>query len=171
MDGGSYAGFSNGATLLGSWSNHPVIIATNTTQRMRITATGDVGINTTTPSEKLEVNGNIKSSGTLFINDVSSIGALDNLELRSLKKVDIESGAEIELNSVAIIDVSTADLGFSTVKVDFLNTTSFTVNTGSANISSVGKIIFKFRNYKFRRRYSHYKFYNVNFKCCGYYHI
>lgn len=61
VDGGSYAGFSNGATLFGSWTNHPVIIATNATQRMRITATGDVGINTTTPSERLEVNGNIRS--------------------------------------------------------------------------------------------------------------
>jgi hypothetical protein len=140
VDGGSYAGISTGATLLGSWSNHPLIFATNTAQRMRITATGNVGINTTSPTERLEVNGNIKSSGSLFINDISSIGALDNLELRSLKKVDIESAGEIELNSVAKIDVSTIDLGFSTVKVEFVNTTSFTVNTGSANISSVGKI-------------------------------
>ena len=61
VDGGSYAGISNGATLLGSWSNHPLIFATNAAQRMRITATGDVGINTTTPTERFEVNGNIRS--------------------------------------------------------------------------------------------------------------
>jgi hypothetical protein len=34
-------------------------------ERMRITNTGDVGIGTTTPTEKLEVNGNIRAVGSI----------------------------------------------------------------------------------------------------------
>jgi hypothetical protein len=38
-------------------------IYSNTTERFRITSDGNVGIGTTSPTERLDVNGNIKSSG------------------------------------------------------------------------------------------------------------
>jgi hypothetical protein len=49
---------------------------TNGTDRMRILNNGNVGIGTTTPTEKLEVAGNIKMSGDLNMN---SVGRINNL--------------------------------------------------------------------------------------------
>ncbi len=50
------------ARNLGTTSNMDLPIITNNTERMRATSGGNIGIGTTTPSEKLEVNGNIKAA-------------------------------------------------------------------------------------------------------------
>ena len=55
---GSYQPLRLGASTL--------LFSIGTTEAMRITSSGNVGINTTSPSEKLEVNGNIKMSGTTY---------------------------------------------------------------------------------------------------------
>ena len=67
---------TQGATLLafsqdsnshvGTFSSHPLVLDTNSTERMRITSAGDVGIGTSAPGDKLTVNGNIslENSGT-----------------------------------------------------------------------------------------------------------
>jgi hypothetical protein len=54
--------------------NSPMTLWSNNTERMRITESGDVGIGTTTPSEKLEVTGNMKLNGTLNNMRVGNIG-------------------------------------------------------------------------------------------------
>lgn len=41
-------------------------------ERMRITAAGDVGIGTTTPTQRLDVDGNVNITGTAFVDFVSS---------------------------------------------------------------------------------------------------
>ncbi len=47
---------------LGTTSNIDLPIITNNTERVRVLNSGNMGIGTTTPSEKLEVNGNIKAT-------------------------------------------------------------------------------------------------------------
>ncbi|QQS59860.1 hypothetical protein IPN35_03255 [Candidatus Peregrinibacteria bacterium] len=51
-------------------TNHPILFGTNGTERVRISESGKVGIGTTSPTEKLDVNGNINFTGELNINSV-----------------------------------------------------------------------------------------------------
>jgi hypothetical protein len=68
---GTYAWLLGGNALtsvynLGTVSNHDLPIITNNTERMRITATGNVGIGTSTPAQKLHVVGNVQFTGALM---------------------------------------------------------------------------------------------------------
>jgi hypothetical protein len=56
----------NGFTTIGSITNDPLVFVSNNTERMRITNGGNVGIGTTSPSFKLDVNGIIGLSGFRF---------------------------------------------------------------------------------------------------------
>ena len=47
--------------IIGTTTNHAFSVMTNKATRLTIAANGNVGINTTTPSEQLSVNGNIRS--------------------------------------------------------------------------------------------------------------
>ncbi|MEO8710678.1 MAG: hypothetical protein ABI405_01075 [Parafilimonas sp.] len=48
-----------------------VVVNTSSTERMRIDALGNVGIANTTPSEKLDVTGNVRFSGALLPNNLA----------------------------------------------------------------------------------------------------
>ncbi|MBL7891958.1 MAG: hypothetical protein JNL63_04970 [Bacteroidia bacterium] len=53
--------------FLGTTNDFPLIFKTNNIERIRIAnASGNVGIGVTNPGEKLEVNGNIKTSGSII---------------------------------------------------------------------------------------------------------
>ena len=49
----------SGTSFIGSTNAQPFILKTNNVERLRVTATGAIGINETSPVEKLEVGGNI----------------------------------------------------------------------------------------------------------------
>jgi hypothetical protein len=67
--------------LIGTNTNHYFRFISNDIERMRITETGDVGVGTSVPSVKLDVNGNIRSStGILFGSDTAAANALDDYE-------------------------------------------------------------------------------------------
>ena len=65
---------TQGATLLafsqdsnshiGTYSSHPLVFDTNSTERMRIDQNGNVGIGTTSPSTKLHVVGTLRAGGS-----------------------------------------------------------------------------------------------------------
>ena len=65
----------------------------STNERMRITATGNVGIGTSSPAYILDVNGNINSSGTVYATH------FDNISDISLKENIIQLTNSIELLS------------------------------------------------------------------------
>ena len=54
---------------IGTLSNHQLRLGTNSNDNVTIDTTGDVGIGTTSPTEKLDVSGNIKASGNINLED------------------------------------------------------------------------------------------------------
>jgi hypothetical protein len=62
VSGQLYSSSSNSSVAIGAVSNNPLVIFTNNAERMRITNAGDVGIGTTTPSTKLQVNGTVTAT-------------------------------------------------------------------------------------------------------------
>jgi len=70
------AGTNPAVNFLGTTDAQPLIIRTNNTEQIRVTANGRVGIGTTTPGAKLEVAGAIKvpRAGTLIFNDPNEAG-------------------------------------------------------------------------------------------------
>jgi len=69
--------FSSGVVGIGSVSNHPISFNVNLNEQMRLTSTG-LGIGTSSPAVKLDVNGEVRSRTTagFVINDGSELGSL-----------------------------------------------------------------------------------------------
>ena len=63
-----------GTEFLGTTNNQPLVIRTNNTERMRVTATGDVGIGTNSPAATLDVVGTAQVSGNTSVGGNLSVG-------------------------------------------------------------------------------------------------
>jgi hypothetical protein len=66
-------------TYIGSITNNDFLLYTNNSEKVRITAGGNVGIGTTSPSEKLHVYGNLKVDGQTFMTSGFSSYTTDGL--------------------------------------------------------------------------------------------
>ncbi len=64
----------SGTDFLGTTNNASLIFKTNGSEAARILGNGNFGIGTTTPTEKLEVFGNIRALGNIFANSVNVTG-------------------------------------------------------------------------------------------------
>jgi hypothetical protein len=60
------SGINSGTQFIGTTSNASLRMRTNSTERMVIDSTGNVGIGTSTPSQKLDIVGNLELNGALM---------------------------------------------------------------------------------------------------------
>ena len=82
-------GCTTGGGYIGPESNHNLTLQTNGTTRLFITNTGNVGIGTITPTEKLDVNGGLNVNGRI---DSSSI--VKTTSNSGFQSVSIDGGAQ-----------------------------------------------------------------------------
>lgn len=85
-DGLTVGLLSTGEALINQQEALPLTMRVNGTDRLKITSAGNVGIANGTPTEKLDVTGNIKASGSL----IGSVGTLGSMGCRA---VTITTGA------------------------------------------------------------------------------
>ncbi len=93
--GSQIAGTSRGLAV-GTKSNHPLVLNTNNTERMRITESGNVGIGQPSSyASKLNVNGDIAKKGWIFLNttsvtNVNYTGALTDIDFPNEVRKDTD---------------------------------------------------------------------------------
>ncbi|MCZ2247888.1 MAG: hypothetical protein LC111_03910, partial [Bacteroidia bacterium] len=82
---GILGGGSNGHAVFNQQENLPMLFNTNATERMRILGGGNIGINTTTPNNKLEItHGTSGNSGLRFTNLTNTSSSITNTTAKIL---------------------------------------------------------------------------------------
>jgi hypothetical protein len=95
---------SGGPTSIGTYTNYALTLATNNVARVTLDTTGNVGIGTTAPGEKLEVSGNLKVTGTGNIDASGTITAF-NIKAKYQDVAEwVESSEALPAGTVVVLD-------------------------------------------------------------------
>lgn len=100
----------SGAVQFWNFTNAPILFSTNNAEAMRLTGAGNLGIGTASPTERLEVNGNIKVSGTISAKyqDVAEwVDSAENLSAGTVVVLDATRPNHV-IASTAIYDTRVA---------------------------------------------------------------
>ena len=145
QNGNSFAGIAR----LGTNDNNDLAFETNTTEKMRILANGNVGIATTSPAAKLDVNGSFKLGpscpvlgGILKTNvSITDANSITNTASRTFTLTVTGAAA----NATVIINprtVLTTGLGIGYVYVSAANTIKLNIINTSTASTQLGTVVF-----------------------------
>jgi hypothetical protein len=144
------------ATYMGSYSNHPVVFQTNQDEKMRISAAGDVGIGTTTPSVKLDISGADAATSSLRVTNstygvtvrlASSIGITDRATLytegahalafgtNNTERMRIDTSGNVGIGTAAIAYTTS---GRTTVYIDGTSSSLLGLGVGGTEAGYIG---------------------------------
>lgn len=101
----------NANTFIGTSNNYDFLFKTNLIERLRIKANGNVGIGVTNPTQKLDVNGNLRIRGNVYVDqNVFQSGefAADSMDAGLINAEDI-SALKISADSLKAIIIKMED--------------------------------------------------------------
>ena len=138
--------FNTSGLIVGTYGNSPLILATANTERVRILGTGNVGIGTTTPNEKLTVSGNISASGSLTLGNALAIaqgGTGGTSASTAITNLGIGTGVE---NTVLTESTSARTLGLTDagkyIRFTSLSAITVTVPTDAVSDFPIASIVY-----------------------------
>lgn len=100
----------NNSTVIGSKTNNALEIRTNSLNRMWLDTSGNVGIGTTSPNQKLDVNGNINTSGDLIVTNSDPTLVFASTSVGALTGTIHQSGSILSMGTLGLSDMLSLDL-------------------------------------------------------------
>jgi hypothetical protein len=131
-------GIATGVSYIANANGYPFAIATANIERIRITAAGNVGIGSTAPSDKLDVNGTVFLRGNTSI--YSSSGGSVPSSLLTFGSAALVNAARINSNTqsstAGTLSLSTAQTGTGTMTERMVIDASGNVGIGTSSVGA-----------------------------------